>query len=746
MDEGYLNRTASGEELQSVSGTVESVIYQNEQNGYSVFEVGSDDGNELFTAVGIIPYISQGESITLYGKWMHHPEYGRQFKADNYEKRLPADEGAILRYLSSKAVKGIGPSTAAKIVEHFGTDTFDVMENHPEWLSQVQNISAKKAKQIGDNFRSQIGIRSVIMFCHDFFGPSTAVRVYKKWGNSSVDIIKENPYRLCDSINGIGFERADRMAQSLGIAPDSMPRIESGIKYLLSYNAYQNGHVCIPEDKLIQSAAKLLGVSEDKVRDAEIELLKKLEIRCPDQEGRRFVYSAENYNFELYLAKKLVMLDKSCERLCGEDIERLISRIEMEEGITYAALQRKAIFEALGGGLMILTGGPGTGKTTVIRALLRIFSSMDLDVALAAPTGRAAKRMSESTSFEAKTIHRMLEMDYKDDDVAQFCRDERNLLSEDVIIIDEASMIDLSLMTALVKAIRPGARLIMIGDSDQLPSVGAGNIFCDLIESECFNTIRLTEIFRQSKESLIVTNAHAINAGRMPELSVKDKDFFFLSRENEENIVPTIVDLCKNRLPVTYGEDTAKGIQVITPSRKGRAGTETLNIMMQNALNPPTPRKKEKKLRDIVFRVGDRVMQVRNNYDITWQKDDTDGTGLFNGDIGIIEDIDIPGEFMTINFDDRITEYDFSLIEELEHAYAITVHKSQGSEYPIVIIPMYSCPPMLLTRNLLYTAVTRAKSMVILVGRSSIVNQMVANNRHVLRYTGLIKLLREQNG
>ncbi|NLK39128.1 MAG: ATP-dependent RecD-like DNA helicase, partial [Clostridiales bacterium] len=650
MDQKYL-------ELQTVSGTIENVIYKNEENGYSVVEIGSDDGTELFTAVGTIPYIAQGESITLYGRWMHHPEYGRQFRVENYEKRLPADEGAILRYLSSRTVKGIGPATAAKIVERFGTDTFDVMENHPEWLAQISGISLAGAKTIGENFRTQIGIRSVILFCQEFFGPSTAVRVYKQWGASAIDIIKENPYRLCDDIAGIGFESADRIAQSLGFAVDSPARIESGILYALSYNAYQNGHVCLPEDKLVKSAAKLLNVSEEKIRESEIELLKKMRIRCPSYEGKRFVYIAESYNSEQYLATKLALLDRSCQRLEGEDIQRLISRIEREEDITYAALQRRAIDEALSGGILILTGGPGTGKTTVIRALLRIYTSMGLKIALAAPTGRAAKRMSEATSFEAKTIHRLLEMDYKGEENAQFCRSDRNPLEEDVIIIDEASMIDLALMTALTKAIRLGARLILIGDADQLPSVGAGNIFCDLIDSECFNTIRLTEIFRQSKESLIVTNAHAINSGKMPDLSTKNKDFFFLSRENEESIARTIVDLCKNRLPATYGEEAAKGIQVITPSRKGLAGTQTLNIMMQSALNPPLRGKKEKKLRDVVFRVGDKVMQVRNNYDITWEKNEwgetVQGMGLFNGDIGVIEDIDIPGECLKINFDDR---------------------------------------------------------------------------------------------
>ncbi len=725
-----------------ISGSVEGIVYTNEENGYTVCDIGTND-DDLITVVGIMPYLSEGEKITVYGHWEHNSKYGRQFKVEQYEKDLPADDNAILRYLASRTVKGIGPKTAVKIVEAFGTDSFDVIENHPEWLAEIPGISRNKANEISENFKEQSGMRSVMMFCRNYFGAATTVKIYKRWGSGAVDIIKRNPYRLCDEIYGIGFERADAIATSLGVDKDARERVESGVIYLLSHNSHQNGHVCLPREKVIPAAAKLLGVEESETAEAVASLIASGRIVAVKYDGAEYLYSKEAYEEEAYIAKKLVLLDKFCPKISGEDIESFIIKTEREGNITYASLQRKAISDSLENGVTVLTGGPGTGKTTVVHALLKIYENMGMDCALAAPTGRAAKRMSESTSREAKTVHRLLEMQYGEDDRAQFLRDEKNLLEENVIIVDEASMIDNSLFCALLKAIKPGARLILIGDADQLPSVGAGKVLCDLIESGRFATVRLTEIFRQAKESLIVTNAHKINEGVYPELGIKDNDFFFIARERDEEIAATVADLYKNRLPRTYGADTVNKIQVISPSRKGVAGTENLNVILQKMLNPAAKGKKEYRFRELVFRIGDRVMQVRNNYDLEWDKDGKQGRGIFNGDIGVILDIDIAEQMMEISFDDRICAYDLSLLDELEHAYAITVHKSQGSEYPIIIVPMYACAPMLLVRNLLYTAVTRAQSMVILVGRADIVAEMVDNNRQSMRYTGLARRLKD---
>lgn len=729
-------------ELLTVEGTIEHIIYQNEENGYAVCELSVSD-TELITAVGIMPYIAVGETVKAMGKWQLHASFGRQFKIEYYEKQLPANESSMLKYLSSRAVKGIGPASAVKIIERFGEETFDVLENHPEWLAEIPGISKKKAEGISEEFRRQFGVRSVMMFCRDYFGPATAVRIYKKWGGSAIDIIKENPYSLCDEIYGVGFERADKIAASIGVEKNSLYRIKAGIKYLITYNASHNGHVYIPENRLIRLASEMLDISSETAEEALNKLCGENKVKRAVREGGNAIYANNFFDAETYTAQKLDMLDRLCPKLEMSDIERFISFIELESGIKYAAMQKRAIISAVNSGVMVLTGGPGTGKTTVIKAVMRVFDRLDTEIALAAPTGRAAKRMSEATSREAKTIHRLLEMEFADELWPRFKRNENNTLDEQIIIIDEASMVDISLIASLLKAIKPGGRLILIGDSDQLPSVGAGNVLHDIIASERFNTIRLKEIFRQASESLIITNAHAINTGEYPELDKKDTDFFFLSRENDGDIARTVTDLCLNRLPKTYGEKIRMNLQVITPSRKGGAGTAVLNNMLQQALNPPSQKKREKKTHDIVLREGDKVMQIKNNYNITWRKDETEGIGIFNGDIGIINRIDYEDETLEINFDERIAIYEFSLLEELEHAYAITVHKSQGSEYPVVIIPMYGFAPQLMTRNLLYTAVTRAQEMVIMVGRRDVVASMVDNDRRTKRYSALAELLRE---
>jgi exodeoxyribonuclease V alpha subunit len=727
-------------ELVETSGLVERIIFQSEQTGYTVCDL-SDESGELLTLVGVMPFLTEGETIKAMGRWEVHSSYGRQFKVEYYEKELPSSIPAILKYLSSRAVRGIGPVTAERIVEKFGEDTFDVIENHPEMLADIQGISRKKAEEISETFRAQFGIRSVMMFCRDFVGPSAAVKIYQRWGGSAIDMIRANPYVLCDEIPGVGFVKADRIARSIGYAADSPDRLCAGIAYILRYNAETNGHVFLPEDKLIDVASRQLGADSEKVRAAMESLAADGRVARADVAGKSCIYLKYYHDAEHFIAKRLCDLDRFCTPLDTSDIDRHIGQLELEFDIKYAAQQRKAISAAMTHGVMVLTGGPGTGKTTVIRAVLTVFDRIGYEIALAAPTGRAAKRMSEATSREAKTVHRLLEMDFSDDDMPVFKRDEQTRLDEDVIIIDEVSMMDCLLMDALCKAIKPGARLILIGDSDQLPSVGAGNVLCDIIESGRFATVKLTEIFRQAGESLIVTNAHAINRGEYPNLESNRSDFFFLHRERDDEIARTIAELCAVRLPRRYGEEIRAGIQVITPSHKGAAGTAALNALLQSTLNPQAQGKREKKVRDVVFREGDRVMQVRNNYNIAWEKDSTSGIGIFNGDTGIIESIDFAGECLTVNFDERIAVYDFTMLDELEHAYAITIHKSQGSEYPVVIIPSYGAAPQLLTRNLLYTAVTRAQEMVIIVGRPDIVSAMIDNNRLAKRYTGLKYLL-----
>ena len=730
------------EDIQQLEGVVERVIYSNEDNGYTICDMSLADG-DIITVVGIMPLTGEGDRLSLWGRWTHNPKYGRQFSVTQYERVMPADVESILRYLSSGAVKGIGPKTAKRIVDEFGEDTFNVIENHPEWLANIKGISSRMAMAVSENFKEQAEVRTAMMFFRDYFGVATTLKIYKRWGSRSVDVAKQNPYRLCNEIEGIGFERADSMASSLGFVNNNFDRVMSGINYVLYKNGTVNGHVCLPREKLRDSAALLLEVESTLVDDGISELLREGRLICRKREQGDMIYLRESYSNEKYIADKLTLLDKVCASVDVSDIGRFIEGEEIKSGIKYASLQKKAIEDALRYGVMVLTGGPGTGKTTVVRALIHIFDSMGYDIALAAPTGRAAKRMSEATSMEAKTIHRLLEMTYDTADSFVFMRNENNLLDEQIIIVDEASMIDSALMGALLRAIKPGARLIIIGDSDQLPSVGAGNVLRDIIASDRFSTVRLTEIFRQASKSLIITNAHAVNGGNMPVLNVKDNDFFFLPRNNDRDIAATICDLCLNRLPRTYGDMARHGIQVIAPSRKGESGTENLNILLQSRLNPSEKGKAEHRFRDRVLREGDKVMQIRNYYDIVWSRvgDESSGNGIFNGDIGTVEEICESGGYMTVIFDERRVEYEFSLLEDLEHAYAITVHKSQGSEYPIVIIPMCSAAPLLLTRNLFYTAITRAQSMVILVGREEIVSQMVENNRQSMRYTGLENIL-----
>ncbi len=726
--------------LETLTGSVENVVYHSEMNDYTVLELAV--GDTLVTAVGEISAVTEGEVLVLSGSWTYHREFGKQFSFVTYEKSLPSEIEGIIQYLSSRAVKGVGPVTAVKIVNRFGLDTFDVMENHPEWLADIPGITMKKAAAICESFREQSELRNVMMFFKDYIGASEVSRIYKKLGAASVSVVRSNPYVLCGEDYLLPFAKVDRIAASLGFSPTAEERILSGLEYILSYNAQTNGHTCLPVEKLVAATADLLEIGAEHIRSSAHNFIasgRLVEYKVGDDVYVMTTSVAEDEDF---VAQRLRSLASEVIGFSRGDIAAMIATVEDRSRITYAPLQRTALFRAMENGVTVITGGPGTGKTTIIKALISIFNGMGLKTVLAAPTGRAAKRMSEATGEETKTIHRMLEMERTLTHESVFNRNIRNPLDEHVVIIDEASMIDLSLMAGLMRALRRNSRLVLIGDSNQLPSVGAGNVLADIIASGAVETVCLTEIFRQSKESLIVTNAHKINSGENPVLGSTTGDFFFVRREDERQIADTVASLITERLPRSYGEYIREQIQVITPSKKGLGGVETLNRELQARINPPGQFKREKAAHGITFREGDRVMQITNNYDLEWEKNGVVGYGIFNGDIGVIESIEYNNDVLNIRFDDRTVRYPFDNLDELELSYAITVHKSQGSEYPVVIIPMYSCAPMLLTRNLFYTGVTRAKKMVILVGRSDIPARMVSNNREILRYTTLALRMR----
>ena len=718
-------------------GVVEEIVFHNPTNDYTVMEVLDAKKKRLVTAVGMIPYAAEGETVELWGEWTSHPDYGKQLSITSYEKHLPDNTEDILRYLSSGTIRGVGPTTALKIVNRYGVDTFSVIENHPEWLKDIPGITAKKAAAICKAFREQGELRKLMTLCAGKLPTATIHRVFRLWGSSATGFLRRDPYRLSREVYGIGFDRADEIAALMGFTKEDPARIRAGLAYVLSNQAGQNGHACLPKEQLVTLAQEMLGVEESLVSSVLENELALGHFVLHQWEELPLVFSRTNEDAEKTVAERLLALERGAVSFDHANLVRLIERMETEWGITYAPKQKEAIANAFDNGVMILTGGPGTGKTTIIRALLRIFEILGMETALAAPTGRAAKRMSEVTIHEAKTIHRMLEMERSEDDYPKFHRDEENPLDEMVVIVDESSMIDLHLMAALLKAMRRGSRLILVGDADQLPSVGCGNILADLIASGCFKTLCLTEIFRQAEKSHIVTNAHRINAGEMPDLRQTKGDFFFLPREQEDQVVYTLEQLISQRLPKAYGQEFVGKIQVITPTRRGKTGTEQLNIALQAALNPKAKGKQEVIAHGVTFREGDRVMQVRNHYDLEWVKGTVEGTGVFNGDMGIILEIDKKEECMTISFDGRMVTYEFSMLDELEHAYAITVHKSQGSEYPVILMPITSAGYMLLTRPLLYTALTRAKDMVILVGREDVISHMVQNTWKAQRYTGL---------
>jgi len=726
-------------DLIEIEGTIEEIIYKNDSNGYTVCEV---KGKKGFTAVGYMPFVNAGETIRASGRWVTHPDYGEQFKVELYEKVMPKTSDAIEKYLSSGIVKGVGPATAAKIVQKFGQSTLEVISAEPQRLSEIKGISLDKAIAIGQALDEQRSLREIVMFLQEYgISPSVCIKIHKAYADQAVSRIKENPYRLCEEVFGIGFRTADAIAMKLGIDPASKFRIKSGIKYILTH-ASLNGHTYLPESLLKERVQELLGSYDQDVEDALITLIFDRAVVTEKFDDLTRVYLTSFYNAEQGVCKRLLALSQQRFEAGLVDFEDKLEKIQSEEGIQLAQMQREAIREAMTNGVLVITGGPGTGKTTIIKSIIRLLMDDGCRILLAAPTGRAAKRMSEATGFEARTIHRMLEIGYTgDDNELLFQRNEENPVEADVIIIDEMSMVDILIMNHLLKAVPPGARLILVGDADQLPSVGAGSVLQDIIGCSAVRTVRLAEIFRQAGESMITVNAHRINRGEAPVLNAKDKDFFFLPRSGLDAIVRTVVDLCSRRLPGTYGFDPMKDIQVLSPTRKGPAGVASLNIELQKALNRADRKKAEKASKNCVFREGDRVMQVKNNYDLRWEKPDNrlvDGNGVFNGDMGTIRKIDEDAMNIEVLFDDdRLAVYDYSILDEIEPAYAVTIHKSQGSEFPVVVMPVFPGPQVLMTRNLLYTAVTRARNMVVLVGDEEFLYEMVGNEREMLRYSGL---------
>lgn len=726
-----------------LNGTVEDIRFRNEQNGYTVLEIGCDD--ELVTAVGTFSDISVGETVRLSGAWVYHPTFGRQFKVEAFEREMPATAEQLYNYLAAGAVKGIGPATAEKIVKKFGEQTFDILENEPERLATIKGISLDKAKKIQENFKKQFAERSVMLALEGYgMSPRECIAAYDAFGSNAVARILENPFALCNGETGVGFERAETIAAALPNPPASHLRVQAGIVHIVRQNLYSNGHTCIPREKLLSIAAAYLDTNADTI-DIQLDALVEAHTLVQRElGGREFVFLTSAYNDEKTIGDRIKILLRFPPPQ-SETLEQDIADIEHENGISYAETQREAIRTAVERGLLILTGGPGTGKTTALKGILRLFERQGLDIALAAPTGRAAKRMTELTGRDAKTIHRLLEVEWDEHDNPVFKRGLRNPLECEVLILDELSMVDIHLFASLLQALPFGCRLIMVGDADQLPPVGAGNVLADLIGSGLLPVVCLTEVFRQAMDSLIVTNAHRIVGGEMPVLDHKDGDFFLLERTNPYTAAKTVSELVSKRLPQAYGLSPAEDIQVLCPSKKGEVGTVHLNTLLQNSVNPPDEKKAELTVGFRTFRMGDKVMQTKNNYDVIWEKADGEtGEGIFNGDIGVIEQIDPRAETARIRFDDRTVVAAKEQLVEMELAYAVTVHKSQGCEFPAVIIPVVSVLPNLCYRNLLYTAVTRAKKLLILVGTAEEVEKMVRNDKKTRRYSALQYLLHDE--
>lgn len=723
-------------ELTEINGIISSVIYLNDENGYAVVRMETDSG-EMVTAVGCLPYIAPGEMISAEGSWVTHAQHGRQFKIEQSNRLLPTSADGIYEYLAGSTVKGIGPATAALIVDRFKEKSLDILEMHPEKLAETKGISLTKAKDLSASFKKQAGVRRLTEFlCAYGIKPLVALKLYRAYGSAALETVHENPYIISASHIGASFAEADNLALELGIEGDSINRISAAVLFELQHNS-GNGHCFIPRDKLIAATSQLISVPADLVSDPIDSLSENGGLVCDKVANLNVCYLTELYEAETYTAERLKSL-VGLKTKSSANIERLITKLESLYDISYAPLQKQSIELALNNRILVITGGPGTGKTTILKGILSLYDELELETLLAAPTGRAAKRMSELTGREASTIHRLLGAKMAEDgETVVFSKHEGDPLNCDALVLDECSMVDITLMSSLLKALKPGCRLVLVGDADQLPSVGPGNVFSDIIRSQTVPTVRLTEIFRQKGDSRIVRNAHMINRGEHPDFEANTGDFFRLRRLKGGTAVETIVELCARRLPENMKIPPAS-IQVLSPTRKGETGTLNLNKRLQAALNPPSESKKEKLFGEAVFRVGDRVIQTKNNYDTIWKtKGGVSGAGVYNGDIGTIAQIDPITETLTVDFEDKLATYSFEMLNELEHAWALTVHKSQGSEYRAVVLALSGDVQMLLTRGVLYTAVTRAKELLIMVGDDNIAHRMIDNNKQSRRYSAL---------
>ena len=732
----------SDQELEKIEGAVSAVIFQNEENGYTILKL--DVHGEEVTVVGPMAGVAPGEYLSIRGRWTRHPTYGPQMKAEVVDRRLPQSMKEIFHYLSSGAIKGVGKTTARLIIEAFGEEALTVIEEDPEQLTKIKGITKKRARQIGEVFRQQMGTRRLMEFLTEHQLPlELAALLRRAYGDVALEVVKANPYLLVNEEFEVEFSQADALALSLGVGQSDPLRLEAGLLFELAHNNYSNGHTFLPRHKLVEATSVLLEVSGELLEDSLEALLRRGEAEQERVAGQEAVYLPALYEAETYIAQRILEMSRA-ELLPPEGLDKLVRRIEREQGLSYALQQREAVELAAGRQVMLLTGGPGTGKTTCLRGVLSLFEMMGLDTALAAPTGRAAKRLGELCNTEASTIHRLLETGF-DPHTGKlvFTRNSYDPLKADAVIVDETSMVDVPLMAALLDALGDDCRLVLVGDPDQLPSVGPGALFADLIRSGAVPTVRLTEIFRQAAQSAIIRNAHLINRGQVPDLRRNEGDFFCLARRDPAEVLDTIVDLCRRRLPERMGIP-ADQIQVLSPTRRRGTGTKALNQVLQAALNPPLEGKGERRFGDWVFRAGDRVMQVRNNYDILWREEGgTDsGMGMFNGDIGVIRSIE--KESITVDFDGKVVEYAPDMLGELEPAFAVTVHKAQGSEYRAVILAALEGAPFLMTRGVLYTAVTRARELFIVVGDPAAVAGMVNNNRQTRRYSGLRARLAEE--